>query len=116
MRLAELKDQPMIVPLRWKTIFVTQCRKLGFEPNIICVSDSIVQDVLCTKMGVGMALLPVSARSLLTDGDIIYKKLIEPEISTHTVVAWLKNRPLSSSSRHLILLFRELHEKHRFQA
>ena len=115
-RLAELKDQPMIVPLRWKTIFVTQCRKLGFEPNIICVSDSIVQDVLCTKMGVGMALLPVSARSLLTDGDIIYKKLIEPEFSTHTVVAWLKNRPLSSRSRHLILLFRELHEKHRFQA
>ena len=115
-RLEELKDEQLIVPLRWKTIFVTQCRKLGFEPNIVCVSDSIVQDVLCTKMGVGMALLPISARSLLTDGDMIYKKLTEPEISTHTVIAWLKNRPLSSSSRHLIALFREMHEKHRFQA
>ncbi len=110
-RLEELKQEPLIIPLRWKTIFVTQCRKLGFEPNIVCVSDSIVQDVLCTKMGVGMALLPVSAKSLLTDGDIIYKKLINPEISTHTVIAWLKNRPLSSSSQHLIGLFREMHQK-----
>ena len=29
-------------------------------------------------------------------------------MSTHTVVAWLKNRTLSSSSEHLIKLFREM--------
>ena len=39
---------------------------------------------------------------------LIYKKLIEPEMSTHTVIAWLKNRTLSSSSEHLIRLFREM--------
>ena len=101
-RLAELKDQPMIVPLRWKTIFVTQCRKLGFEPNIICVSDSIVQDVLCTKMGVGMALLPVSARSLLTDGDIIYKKLIEP-VSSGKKIGKIDGALFATSNFYLFL-------------
>ena len=101
----------MIVPLRWKSIFVTQCRKLGFEPQILCVSDSIVQDVLLVKSGIGMALMPASAKSLLSDEDLIYKKLVEPGISTHTVVAWLKNRTLSSSSRHFITLFREMYLK-----
>ena len=106
--LKELKDQPIIIPLRWQSVFIANCRRLGFEPNIICVSDSIVQDLLLAKMGMGMALLPVSSKTLLTDGNLIYKKLIEPEMSTHTVIAWLKNRTLSSSSEHLIRLFREM--------
>ena len=108
-RLIELRDQPMIVPLRWKTLFVTKCRKLGFEPNIICVSDSIIQDVLLTKKNIGMALLPMSAQSMLSEGSLVYKKLIDPEISTHTVVAWLKNRTLSSSCRHLIEAFKKMY-------
>ena len=106
--LEELKDVPVIIPLRWQSVFVANCRKQGFEPNVVCVSDSIVQDLLLTKMGMGMALLPVSSKTLLTDGNLIYKKLVEPEMSTHTVIAWLKNRTLSSSSEHLIRLFREI--------
>ena len=106
--LEELKEVPVIIPLRWQSVFVANCRKQGFEPNVVCVSDSIVQDLLLTKMGMGMSLLPVSSKTLLTDGNLIYKKLVEPEMSTHTVIAWLKNRTLSSSSEHLIRLFREI--------
>ena len=107
-KLSELRDVPLLVPLRWQSVFTANCKKRGFDPHIICVSDSIVQDLLLTKMGMGMALLPVSSKTLLTDGNLIYKKLIEPEMSTHTVIAWLKNRTLSSSSEHLIRLFREM--------
>ena len=107
-QVAELKDQPLIIPLRWQSMFTANCRKLGFEPNILCVSDSIVQDLLLAKMGMGMAILPISSKTLLTDGDLTYKKLVEPEITTHTVVAWLKNRTLSQSASHLIALFREM--------
>lgn len=107
-RLADLEEQPLLVPLRWQSGFIANCRKLGFEPQIICVSDSIVQDLLLAKMGMGMAILPVSSKTLLTDGNLIYKKLVEPEMSTHTVVAWLRNRSLSTSGEHLVRLFREL--------
>ena len=107
-RMEELKDVPIIIPLRWQSVFVSNCRKLGFEPNVVCVSDSIVQDLLLAKMDMGMALVPISSKNLLTDGNLIYKKLVDPEMSTHTVVAWLKNRTLSSSSEHLLKLFREM--------
>ena len=107
-QVAELKDQPLIIPLRWQSLFTGDCRKLGFEPKILCVSDSIVQDLLLAKMGMGLAILPISSKTLLTDGDLFYKRLVNPEITTHTVVAWLKNRTLSQSAQHFLALFREM--------
>ena len=107
-QVAELRDQPLIIPLRWQSLFTGDCRKLGFEPKILCVSDSIVQDLLLAKMGMGLAILPISSKTLLTDGDLFYKRLVNPEITTHTVVAWLKNRTLSQSAQHFLALFREM--------
>ena len=105
--LIELKDQPLIIPLRWKSIFVTNCRRLGFEPKITCVSDSIVQNLLMVKMNLGISMVPMSSKTLLTDGNIIYKRLVEPEMSTHTVVAWLKNQTLSTACKNFLEMFKE---------
>ena len=106
--LSELKSRPLIIPLRWKSIFITNCRHCGFEPNIICVSDSIVQNLLMVKMHMGLAMMPISSNNLLTDGNLIYKRLIEPEMTTHTVVAWLKNQTLSTSCQNLLNMFKKL--------
>ncbi len=107
-RLEELKDQQLIIPLRWKTNFIAACQKLDFEPNIICVSDSIVQDLLMVKNNLGAAMIPISSKKLLTDGDLIYKRIVEPEMTTHTVVAWRKNQTLSTACRNFIELFEKI--------
>ena len=107
-RLEELKEQPMIIPLRWKSNFIAACKKLDFDPNIICVSDSIVQDLLMVKMNLGAAMIPFSGRRLLTDGNLIHKRIVEPEMTTHTVVAWRKNQTLSSSCKNFLELFKKM--------
>lgn len=107
-KLAELKDQPLIIPLRWKSNFIAACKKLGFDPNIICVSDSIVQDLMMVKMNLGIAMTPISGKQLLTDGNLIYKRIVEPEMTTHTVVAWRKNQTLSTSCKNFIELFKKM--------
>lgn len=107
-KLTELRKKPLIIPLRWKSNFIAACKKLEFEPNIICVSDSIVQDLLMVKMNLGIAMIPVSSKRLLTDGNLVYKRLVEPEITTHTVVAWRKNQTLSTSCQNFIALFKEM--------
>lgn len=104
-KLKELGGQPLIIPLRWKSIFEANCKKIGITPNIICVSDSIVQDLLMVKMNLGMAMIPISSRKLLTDGDLIYKRLAEPEMTTHTVVSWLKNQTLSTACKNFLEMF-----------
>ena len=107
-RLAELKNQPLIIPLRWKSNFIAACKKLDFEPNIICVSDSIVQDLLMVKINLGMAMIPFSGKRLLTDGNLIYKRIVEPEMTTHTVVSWRKNQTLSTACQNFIEFFKKL--------
>ena len=111
MRVSELKDMPIIVPLRWKAVFEGYCKQAGFSPYLISVSDSIVLDVLSVRAGLGMALLPASARSMMgDDGALIVKRLVEPEILTHTVVSWLKSRTLSAGAQNFINLLREIYK------
>ncbi|MBO4853145.1 MAG: LysR family transcriptional regulator [Schwartzia sp.] len=111
-RVAELKDCPIIVPLRWKAAFEGYCKQAGFTPNLVSVSDSVVLDVLSVRAGLGMAILPASAESLMDDdGALVVKRLTEPEILTHTVVSWLKNRTLSASAQHFVTLLKELYQE-----
>ena len=110
-KLEELKNQPLIIPLRWKSNFIAACKRLDFEPQIICVSDSIVQDLLMVKMNLGAAMIPFSGKRLLTDGNLIYKKIVEPEMTTHTVVAWRKNQTLSTACKNFIQLFKNIFVK-----
>ena len=107
-KLKELKDKPLIIPLRWKSNFITACQKLNFEPNIICVSDSIVQDLLMVKNNLGIAMIPFSGKKLFSDNDLIYKRIVDPEVTTHTVLAWRKNQTLSTACRNFIELFEKM--------
>lgn len=106
-KLKELRGQSMIIPLRWKSNFETNCQNVGFDPKIICVSDSVVQDLMMVKMNLGVAMIPISSQTLLTDGDLIYKRLIEPEMRTHTVITWLKNQTLSTACKNFLAMFKE---------
>ena len=106
-KFSELEGQPIIIPLRWKSVFETNCKKIGFMPKIICVSDSVIQDLMMVKKNLGVAMIPVSSKELLTDGDLIYKRLVEPEMTTHTVISWLKNQTLSTACKHFLDMFRK---------
>lgn len=106
-RLVELANRPLIVPLRWKAMFAEWCEKAGFKPKIVCVSDSIVLNILWTKAGVGMALVPKSTESLISDPALIYKLITEPVVSTQTCIVWVRNRKLSASSKHFLDLLRD---------
>ncbi len=107
-RLAELKDTPLIVPLRWQSALIDSCRRLGFNPNIVCVTRSSIMDLLFVRQKMGVAILPAFALDMTSGDDLIAKRLIEPEMTTHTVVSWLKNQPLPLNCRHFIDMFREM--------
>lgn len=107
-KLKELKGKPLIIPLRWKSNFIAACQKLNFEPNIICVSDSVVQDLLMVQNNLGVAMIPFSGKKLFNDCDLIYKRIVDPEVTTHTVLAWRKNQTLSTACRNFIELFEKI--------
>ncbi|WP_346353005.1 LysR family transcriptional regulator [Azotosporobacter soli] len=106
-KLSELAEQPLIIPLRWKEMFLDWCAKAGFTPKIICVSDSITLNILWTKQGLGMALVPKSTEDLFSDPSLRYKIIAEPSLATQTAIVWLRNRRLSASSRHFLDLLQK---------
>lgn len=103
----DLRDHAIIIPLRWQATFQTHCCKLGFEPYLVCVSDSIVQNLLNVRTGLGVALLPASALSLLDSSDLTFKHLTAPEIQTHTVISWRKDHILPTATQRFLELLRE---------
>lgn len=107
-RLIELANQPLIIPLRWKAMFNDWCANVGFKPKIICISDGIILNILWTKLGTGMALVPKSAEGLIADSGLVYKTIVEPNVSTQTIIVWLRNRRLSASSKHFLDLLRDV--------
>lgn len=108
-RLAELKGQPLLVPLRWRDRIVEQCAEKGFKPNIVSLSDGILYHLLAAKMGIGMALVPVSTEGVVPSAALVYKTIVEPPISTQMAVVWLKNRALSAVGQHFLSLFTARH-------
>lgn len=109
-RLEELAGQPLIIPLRWRAMFTEWCEQAGFKPKIVCVSDGIIHNIRWAKLGIGMALVPQSSEELISDPDLVYKTIIEPTVTTHTVIAWVRNRSLSASSKRFLDLFKEISE------
>ena len=107
-RFAALENPPLIVPLRWQPAFVANCHKKGIEPKIVCTSDSILQDLLWTKLGIGMSILPISAGRMMQEENLVCKKLVSPEMKTQTVVAWLKNTSMSTAAKQLLKMFQEM--------
>lgn len=107
-RLAELANQPLIIPLRWRAMFAEWCEQAGFRPKIVCVSDGIIHNIRWAKLGIGMALVPRSSEELIADPDLVYKTIIEPTVTTHTVIAWVRNRSLSANSKRFLDLFKEI--------
>jgi DNA-binding transcriptional LysR family regulator len=106
-RLNELANQPLIVPIRWKSLFTSWCAAAGFKPNIVCLCNGIIMNILWAKNGIGLALVPKSTEGLVTDSTIIYKTIIEPTLSTQTAIVWSKNRRLSAASKHFLDLLQD---------
>ena len=90
---------------------MAHCQKANFEPKILSVSDSQIQNMLWTQLGIGISLVPLSARSMMHSDNVVFKRIKEAEIYTHTVVSWLKNRTMSSSCQHFIKMFRQKYVK-----
>ncbi len=108
LRLIELANQPLIISRRWNPMFSDLCIKTGFKPRIICTSDSLFNEITWVKSGIGMALMPKDAESLISDSRLIFKEIIDPPIITHSAIVWLRKGKLSTACKNLLDLIREL--------
>lgn len=104
-RLAELADMPLIIHREHKPI-LEYFEQIGLEPKIRCRHSDTRSMLAWASTGIGIAIVPKSATSLIPGDTLIIKDIIEPSLRTSpTAVIWLRDRHLSASARHFIDMF-----------
>lgn len=86
-------------------IIVNECRRVGFEPNIIaeCADPTILISLVAA--GVGATILSKSTLSLFPLKNIKIIELENCSIQSEAAVIWLKDRYLSKAAQRFIELF-----------
>ncbi|MFT8322284.1 MAG: LysR family transcriptional regulator [Bacillus sp. (in: firmicutes)] len=108
--LEDLADIPIIALKSDKTIqlhekIVNECRRLGFEPNIICECSSVAITMALVAEGIGATIFPKSVLSSFQIPDIELFDMPDITVQSDVGIVWLKNRYLSKSAKHFIELF-----------
>jgi DNA-binding transcriptional LysR family regulator len=88
-------------------IIVNECRRFGFEPNVICECPDPNVLISLVAEGLGATLLPRSTASTFPLSNIRIVELENCGIHSEAAIIWLKDRSLSKAAIEFINLFRE---------
>ncbi|MEI7432143.1 MAG: LysR family transcriptional regulator [Betaproteobacteria bacterium] len=98
----ELGDTPLILYRRYLNMFLDHCKKHDFTPNIKCISDGVMQDLIWVREGLAVSLRPSAAHSILKDKNLVFKPFFGPKLTTQAAVITVKGRYLSTATRHFV--------------
>lgn len=101
----DLSDKPLIIYRRFEKIFAEVFSRAGFEARIICRTDDARTALLWAVSGVGTALVPKSAFSLIRNSELNYSEIDEPALETELAAIWMENRYLSAAAQHFLEMF-----------
>ena len=94
-KMAQLAPYELIVPSRYSRLqeiegwFLT-----GTHPIFRCQVSHMINAYELARQGVGIAVYPASAASLVRDDSVCIKELIEPAIKATYSLIWKKGQPL----------------------
>lgn len=95
----DLKDKPIIIVRKLAEILTSACLDEGFEPDIFCLNNYVPVNLLWAQAGLGVAIAPMSALSLVTDKHMKYKIIDVPSFYTQIAIITVKDRYLSAISK-----------------
>ncbi|MDF2927157.1 MAG: transcriptional regulator, LysR family protein [Paenibacillaceae bacterium] len=62
--LKDLEGVPLILHRRFNDLFLSACRKEGFQPQILCQNDDLVSSLSWAAAGMGVAIVPATSAAL----------------------------------------------------
>lgn len=97
-----LEGLPLIIDKRFKKIIVNACYRKGFIPNILLIGEDSRTLMNLAQQGMGIAIVPESSKNLIFRENSKVVKIKDEELETQVVVAWLRNKKLSSVAKHFL--------------
>lgn len=103
--LKDLADKPLLVLRKFEKDIANLFYKMGFEPRILCKIDDTRPILLLAELGMGIAIVPRDLTNLIPSTNLKIIEIRELPLNTGTIIAWMKNRYLSSVARHFLETF-----------
>lgn len=98
---------PHHLPAGSKTCCGAQCNDAGFEPDILCKSDDARTAIMWADAGLGVAIVPQSALSILPGKHLVHKTIECPALVTRIAAIRMKNRFLPAAAQSLLQCFEQ---------
>lgn len=105
--LAQLAAQPLIMYRRWAEIVASLFEQLQLRPLYFCKNDDARTTALWADAGLGVGLLPRSARSLLHHPETIFREIAEPRLRTAITIVRSRETYLSAIGARFISHIRQ---------
>ncbi|WP_096438821.1 LysR family transcriptional regulator [Alteribacter populi] len=111
MKMAEFKDVPLLLLHRISgagqyEMILEECRKHGFEPNVICECPDVTMLLSLVAKGVGATIVPRSTLFSFHAPELVAYEIEDAAVRAKSAVIWLKQRHLSKQARRFIEGFR----------
>lgn len=103
--LRELADKPLLIHRKFEPLITKSYEQIGCTPAILCESDDVMPMLAWADAGIGMAVVPRSAFSLIHSTRLIAKEIVNPSLMTGSAVIWVRNRYLPATAHHFLALF-----------
>lgn len=103
--LKDLEGAPLILHRRFNDLFLSACRKEGFQPAILCQNDDLVSSLSWAAAGMGIAIVPLTSASLrFGDELMVVKRILTPALDAKLALITRKDDRLSPVSKAFIAL------------
>ncbi len=111
-RMKELVNFPLITLKTDQTTqmherLVSECRKNGIEPNIICECSSVAISMSLIAAGIGATVFPKSVMTTHSTSAVHMLDIEDADFESEVGLLWLKNRHLSRRAQCFIDGFRD---------
>lgn len=104
-----LANQPLIIPST--TALGVEInhwfKSAGITPNIFCVYNALMSAIVLVRNNMGVVVCPSSAKSILTDDNLVYKEIVNPSVESQSVIIWKKYKYLSSIVNNFLITAQE---------
>jgi len=102
-KMKEIAEMPLLLLHRISgaglyELVVDECRRHGFDPNIVCQCADAAMLLSLVRTGIGAALLPKSTLLSFPADSLKIMDIEDSTIESEAAVIWLKDRCLSKSA------------------
>ena len=110
----DVKDLPLLLLHRISGIgqyemVIDECRRHGFEPNVICECPDVGMLLPLVAEGVGATIVPKSAIAHNQTKNIQHLEIEDSSLQSESAIIWLKDRYMSRAAQRFLEMFEDLY-------